>query len=137
MNKPLEPVHVRVYGVVKPGVDPATVNVVPNLVKLGWKFAEMSTEELIDHVQTVDNYIKALDKWVETGRGILKGRLPEPEIGAETVTPGKEYEAHYVKSARTALSTEKVKAFAGDKYPELCQTTEVLTLKIKPITSSV
>lgn len=133
MNKPLEPTHIRVYGVVRPGVEPASVNVVPNLVKLGWKFAELPTEALIDTVQEVDDYLGAMEKWVKAAREVLKTRLPVPEIGQETVTPGVQYEAHYTKSVRTDVDRDKVKSYFGDKYPEYCKSMEILTLKIRPI----
>jgi hypothetical protein len=139
MNKPsqLEPTHINVYGVVKPGVDPGLVNVVPHLVKLGWKFAEMPTDQLIDSLQEVNGYMKALEKWTESAKGILKGRLPEPEVGQETVVAGTKYEAHYTKSVRTDINREKVKAYFGDKYGEYCESKEILTLKITPIQSNV
>jgi hypothetical protein len=139
MNKPsqLEPMHVNVYGVVKPGVEPGAVNVVPHLIKLGWKFAEQSTEQLIDTIQEVDDYVGALEKWVKTAREVLKPRLPVPEIGQETVIRGVQYEAHYTRSVRTDVDRDKVKAYFGDAYGEYCKSSEILTLKIKPIQSNV
>jgi len=135
MNKPAN--QVSVYVVVAPGGDPLAVQVVPNLVKLGWKFGDMTSAVLIDTVKRVDDYLKALEKWVAAAREALKSKLPEPvKAGEETVTRGVLFEAHYIKSSRMDIDREKVKAHFGDRYPEFCKTTEILTLKIVPVTQT-
>ena len=139
MNQPAAPtaVSVNVFAVVAPGLDPARVNLIPNLVKLGWKFGEVPPGELIDQVKLVDDHLKALEKWVEAARGVLKARLPVPELaGQETVTRGLLYEAHYSKSTRTDIDRDKVKAHFGAEYPNYCKTSEILTLKIVAISQT-
>lgn len=132
MSKPID-----VFVVCAPGVDPASVKIVPTLNKLGWKFGEIDPGDLIDQVKMVDDYFKALEKWIEAARGVLKARLPAPALaGEETVTRGLVYEAHYSKSTRTDIDRDKVKAHFGEEYPQYCKTSEILTLKIIPITQT-
>jgi len=136
MAKPDVPVGspVNVFAVVAPGVDPASVLLVPHLIKLGWKFGDIPLGDLIDQVRMVDDHLKALEKWVEGARGVLKQKLPVPALaGEETVTRGHLFEAHYSKSTRTDIDRDKVKTFFGAEYPNYCKTSEILTLKITPI----
>jgi len=139
MNKPVALVGtpVNVFAVVAPGVDPASVLLVPHLIKLGWKFGDVPVGDLIDQVRMVDDHLKALEKWVEGARGVLKQKLPVPvAAGEETVTRGHLFEAHYSKSTRTDVDRDKVKAHFGAEYPNFCKTSEILTLKIVPIAQS-
>jgi hypothetical protein len=139
MNQPIQtanPVLPKVpfYLVVAPGVDPQSVEVEPAVVKLTWNFGQMDRGELIDLAKEVDEHLKALEKWVEGARGVLKQTLPAPaEPGTETITRGHRFEAHYIKSMRSDVDREKVKAYFGPKYPEYCKSTGILTLKIVPI----
>lgn len=134
MNKPTVAPSVNVFAVVAPGVEPSAVQVVPHLIKLGWKLGDLPLGDLIDQVKQVDDYLKALEKWVEGARGVLKQKLPVPaQAGEETVTAGRLFEAHYSKSTRTDIDRDKVKNYFGEKYPEYCKTSEILTLKITPI----
>jgi len=136
MSKPAVPVGspVHVFAVVAPGADPASVLLVPHLIKLGWKFGDVPLGDLIDQVRMVDDHLKALEKWVEGARGVLKQKLPVPaQAGEETVTPGRLFEAHYSKSTRTDIDRDKVKTYFGAEYPNYCKTSEILTLKITPI----
>ena len=120
--------------VIAPGSDPGAIAAVPIIEKLDFKFALQTDEALIDKYGKVNNALKALEKWAEAAKGILKERLPQPEIEAPTIRSGAVYVAEYTKSTRTALSNELVKAFVGEeKYPSLCTTTEVLTLKVKAV----
>lgn len=132
MSKPV----VQLFVVCAPGVDPATVaDPEVSIVKLGWKFAQMDRGDLIDQVAQVDATLKALEKWVEGARGVLKQTLDKPEEIGEKVTPGKHFEAHYVKSIRNALDQEKSKAYFETQgmLKDYMKSTEVLTLRIIPI----
>jgi hypothetical protein len=129
--------NIKFYAVIAPGVNSEKVSIEPEIVKLDWAFAAVSDDLLIDTIASVGARLKALDKWLEAAKGVLKTRLEEPaEPGQETVTQGKLFEAHYSLSTRTALDQEKVKEDLGDRYPEFCKTTPVLTLKIVPITAT-
>ena len=129
--------QVKLYVVLSPSANPEKIEIDSEIVALSWAFAKLDNEQMIDQIAEVDKQLKALDKWIEAARGVLKARLKEPEeAGQETVTRGVAYEAHYVKSSRTALDQAKVKEFLGDSYPKYCKTTPVLTLKITPISST-
>lgn len=141
MNQPVSAVQegrsVLFYAVAAPGVDPASIKITPDVRVLGWKFANYEGGDLIDIVAEVDKHMKALSKWVEAARGVLKQKLPVPaDPGTETVTPGRLFEAHYTKSIRMDIDRDKVKAHFGDEYPKYCKQTEVLMLKIVPITQT-
>jgi hypothetical protein len=60
-----------------------------------------------------------------------------PEVaGQETVTAGKLFEAHYVKSQRSALDQTALKTdYANDSewLAKYTKTSDVLTLKIVPV----
>lgn len=141
MTTPLQPTStpntVPFFVVIAPGRDPSTFDkssIHVEVQKLHWKFADIPEGELIDLAKQVDDNIKALEKWCEAARGVLKQRLPAPaEPGDETVTRGRLFEAHYVHSTRTALDQERVKAHFGADLPNWCKTTPVFTLKIVPI----
>ena len=120
--------------VVAPGGDPEAISPIPVVEKLDFRFALLSDETLIDQYGKVNNALKGLEKWAEAAKGILKERLPAPEILTPTVRSGSAYTAEYTKTERIALSQERVKEFVGAEiYLSLCTTTEVFTLKIKPI----
>lgn len=120
--------------VVAPGHDPTLIDPVPVVMKLDFMFAKKTDEELTEEYGKVDRAMKAMEKWAETAKGILKERLPEPQIDVPTGFVGSKYRVEYTKTPRTALSNELVKLFAGDKYAELCVTTYVFTLKVKDVT---
>jgi hypothetical protein len=120
--------------VVAPGADPGSISPFPVIEKLDFKFSLRTDEQLVDQYGKANAAIKALEKWAEAAKGVLKERLPQPEIEAPTICSGERYVAEYTKSERTALSNERVKKFVGEEvYPSLCTTTEVLTLKVKAV----
>lgn len=126
---------VQFFLIVAPGQDPAGVGVTPEVVKLGWKFAEFDRGDLIDQVKEVDTHMKALEKWCEAARGVLKQTLPVPNQDLpETVTPGKKYEAHFIWSIRRDIDRDTVRKDMGDSwYASHCKESPILTLKIVPI----
>lgn len=130
---------VQFFVVCAPGVDPGSVEVKPEIVKLGWKFAQFDKGDLIDQLKLVDEHVKSLTKWCEAAKGVLKQVLPVPTPEApELITAGRRFEAHYIYAPRVDVDRDKVKAFVGeDRYVrEFCKTTPVYTLKIVPISQT-
>lgn len=129
---------VNLYVVLSPGMSADKVVIEPHVVKLDWMFAEKTEKDLIDLIAEVDKQQKVLEKWKEAAKGVLKPRLSEPvDPGSETITYGKAYEAHYSKSIRTDIDRDMVKADMGqDWYLKHCKVSEVLMLKIVPITQT-
>lgn len=138
MSKP----QVKLFIVAAPGVAPDAAQALASEVEvekvgLHWKFADFTQEDLIDLSKQVDQQLAALEKWNEMARNVLKQKLPKPaDAGTETVTRGRFFEAHYVKSVRTDIDREKVKVHLGDRYPEFCKTSDIYTLKIVPVSQT-
>lgn len=123
------------YVVVKPGVNPDSINVEVEVVKLSYAFADMSDQALIDLAEEVDLSLKALAKWNTTAREILKERLTKPQQAGDTViTNGVRFAAHYAMKARVAIDQEAVRTEMGDQWwADHCKRTEFYELRIRPI----
>lgn len=131
--------NVQFFVVVAPGVDPASVEFEPEFTLLDFKFGTREPGELIDQVKEVQEHMAALEKWAEAAKVVLKQKLDKPTAeNPELVTPGKRFEAHYVRTVRVDVDREKVKAHFGEEVyaRDYCKHGEVFMLKFKPITQT-
>lgn len=137
MNQPVDLPVVPFFIVIAPGVDPDSVEVQTEIRKLTWNFGKMDRGELIDLVEEADQFVSPLNKWIEGARGVLKQTIDKPTAdNPEVVVAGRRFEAHYVRQTRSALDQEKTKAFLGPRLPEFMKNSEVLVLRIIPITQT-
>lgn len=120
--------------VVKPGLRAEAVEAQPEVMVLDFMFATKGDSDLVEQCGRVDRQLKALEKWFEAAKDVLKSRLPVPDtIGTNTETFGENWKAVYSRENRIDIDRESVKRDMGEEwYGQHCKETPILKLQFKP-----